>query len=63
MVGVNKVNHLPNSDQWMQIYFLLPESKFEEYADTAAAKYYVEQEEHKKQMETQRAEERQKKEE
>ena len=25
MVGVNKVNHLPNSDQWMQIYFLLPE--------------------------------------
>ena len=63
MVGVNKVNHLPNSDQWMQIYFLLPEQKFEEYADTAAAKYYTEQEERKKEMDARRAEERQKKEE
>ena len=42
MVGVHKQNLLPNSEQWIQIYFLLPENKFESYADVAAQKYYEE---------------------
>jgi len=36
MVGVNKVNMLPGTEQKMQIYFLLSEEKFEKYADVAA---------------------------
>ena len=47
----------------MQIYFLLPEAKFEQYADTAAAKYYAEEEQRKKELEARRADDRQKKEE
>ena len=43
MVGVNKQNMLPGTDQKMQIYFLLSEQKFEEYADVAAQKYWEEQ--------------------
>ena len=52
MVGVNKQNMLPDTDQKMQIYFLLSETKFEEYADVAASKYYEEQ---KKQEEERKA--------
>lgn len=36
MIAVNKVNMLPETEQKMQIYFLLPEEKFEKYADVAA---------------------------
>ena len=52
MVGVNKQNMLPDTDQKMQIYFLLSEQKFEEYADAAAEKYYEDQ---KKQEEERKA--------
>ena len=43
MIGVHRQNHLPGSEQWMQIYFLLSEKKFEAYADAAAEKYYAEE--------------------
>ena len=41
-IGVNKQNILPETDQKMQIYFLLSEEKFEKYADVAAEKYLEE---------------------
>ena len=43
MIGVHRQNLLPQSQQFMQIYYLLPEKKFEEYADVAAEKYYAEE--------------------
>ena len=43
MIGVHKQNLLPQSQQFMQIYYLLPEKKFEEYADVAAEKYYADE--------------------
>ena len=43
MVSVHRQNHLPNSEQKMQIYFLLPEKRFEEYADVEAQKWYAEE--------------------
>jgi len=43
MVGVNRQNALLGTDKVMQIYFLLPEEKFEQYADVAAAKYNEEE--------------------
>ena len=58
MVGVHKQNHLPESEQKMQIYFLLAEDKFETYADEAAALYHAEEarrkEEHEKQWKEKR---------
>lgn len=59
MVGVHKQNHLPNSEQWMQIYFLLQEQKFEQYADVAASKYVAEEEVRQKEQAERRAAERQ----
>ena len=41
MIGVERQNHLPDTDQKMQIYFLKDEKKFEEYADLAANKYHA----------------------
>ncbi len=43
MVGLHKQNHLKDTDNKMQIYFLLPESLFESYADKAAELYYEEE--------------------
>jgi hypothetical protein len=43
MVGVDRQNMLQGTDLVMQIYFLLPEMKFEKYADEAAAKYHEEE--------------------
>ena len=43
MISLHGQKYLENSDLVMQIYFLLSEKKFEEYADMAAAKYYEEQ--------------------
>lgn len=43
MIGVHRQNILPGSEQWMQIYFLLSEKKFEAYADAAAEKYYADE--------------------
>lgn len=43
MIAVNKQNLLQGTDQVMQIYFLLEESKFEAYADVAATKYHEEE--------------------
>jgi hypothetical protein len=56
MVGVHKQNLLPNSEQWMQIYFLLPENKFEEYADVAAQKYHEEDQKRREEMDARRKE-------
>lgn len=38
----------------MQIYFLLPEKKFEDYADVAAEKYYADMEKKKSEDEARR---------
>ena len=54
MVGVHKQNKLPGSEQWMQIYFLLTEKKFEDYADVAASKYYEEEKVRKEEYEAKR---------
>ena len=43
MIGVQKINLLPETEQKMQIYFLLPEEKFEKYGDEAAAKFHEEE--------------------
>lgn len=43
MVGVDRQNLLQGTDLIMQIYFLLPEEKFEKYGDEAAAKYHEEE--------------------
>ena len=43
MIAVQRQCHLPQTDQQMQIYFLLDEKKFEEYADLAAEQYYKDQ--------------------
>ena len=58
MVGVHKQNHLPESDQKMQIYFLLAEDKFETYADEAAKMYYAEEARRKEQRDAQWKEEK-----
>lgn len=42
-VGVHRQNMLPGTDKVMQIYFLLEEAKFEQYADEAAAKFNEEE--------------------
>ena len=39
MIAVKRQCHLPGSDQKMQIYFLLDEQTFEQYADEAAEIY------------------------
>ena len=36
MIAINRHCHLPDTDQKMQIYFLLDEQTFEQYADEAA---------------------------
>ena len=46
MVGLHKQNHLKDTDNKMQIYFLLPETLFESYADKAAEQYYEEEKRH-----------------
>ena len=43
MVGVDRQNMLQGTDLIMQIYFLLPEDKFEKYGDEAAAQYHEEE--------------------
>ena len=43
MISLHGQKYLENTDLVMQIYFLLSEKKFEEYADMAAQKYYEEQ--------------------
>lgn len=58
MIGVKRQFYLPDTDQKMQIYFLLDEKKFEEYADVAAEKYYADLEKYKEQRNAQWAEER-----
>ena len=62
MVGVHKQNHLPDSEQKMQIYFLLAEEKFEAYADEAAALYHAEEARRKEEREKQWKEEREQRE-
>jgi len=58
MVGLHKQNKLPGSEQWMQIYFLLTEKKFEDYADVAASKFYEEDTKRKEEFEARRKAER-----
>lgn len=58
MVGVHKQNHLPDSEQKMQIYFLLAEEKFETYADAAANLYLAEESRRKEEREKQWKEEK-----
>ena len=43
MISLHGQKYLENTDLVMQIYFLLSEKKFEEYADMTAQKYYEEQ--------------------
>mmetsp|Transcript_7075 Transcript_7075/g.8520 ORF Transcript_7075/g.8520 Transcript_7075/m.8520 type:complete len:114 (+) Transcript_7075:803-1144(+) len=44
MISLHGQKYLENSDLVMQIYFLLPEKTFEEYADMAAKKFYEDEE-------------------
>ena len=53
MISLHGQKYLEDTDQVMQIYFLLPEKKFEEYADQAAEKYYEEEERQRKDREEQ----------
>ena len=39
---------MPDTDQRMQIYFILDEKTFEHYGDLAAEKYYADLEERRK---------------
>ena len=62
MIGVQRKNHLPETDQKMQIYFLKDEKKFEEYADLAAEKYYKDMAKAKAEQEAYRKAERERRE-
>ena len=50
MISLHGQKYLENTDLVMQIYFLLPEKTFEEYADVAAQKYYEEKERYEKEQ-------------
>jgi len=47
MISLHGQKYLEGTDLVMQIYFLLPEKTFEEYADMAAKKYFEEEERRK----------------
>lgn len=58
MIAVHKQKFLPETDQAMQIYFLLSEKEFETYADVSAQDYYAEQEKRQQEAEERKQAER-----